>query len=76
MADTGPAGLARIGFCLALREAHRAGILREQVQNWQLTSQMDAYLAAVADRIALLDGDELAAASEWIALGPRVPNAG
>jgi hypothetical protein len=37
---------------------------------------MDAYLAAVADRIALLDGDELAAASEWIALGPRVPNAG
>jgi hypothetical protein len=52
---------------VAVRDAHRAGILRQQVENWQLASQVDAYLAAMVDRIAVLDGDEHAAATEWIA---------
>lgn len=51
---------------VAVREAHRASILRRQTEDWKLASQIDAYLAAMADRIAVLDGDELAAATEWI----------
>lgn len=52
---------------VAVREAHRAGILRQQLENWQLASQVGAYLASMVDRIAVLDGDEQAAATEWIA---------
>lgn len=52
---------------VAVREAHLAGILQQQVENWLLTSQIDAYLASMVDRINVLDGDEQARATEWIA---------
>jgi hypothetical protein len=49
-----------------LREAHRAQVLKDQVERWNTARQLDAYLSDLRARTDHLDGDEKTAAEEWL----------
>lgn len=49
-----------------LREHHRGTVLMAQVQRWRQAQQLDAYIDAMATRVATLTGEERAAATEWM----------
>lgn len=49
------------------REQHRAEALLNQAERWRQVTELDAYLHAMAQRVDELDGDEKAAAAEWLA---------
>jgi hypothetical protein len=56
----------RDGAVVALREHNRAAILAEQAAEWRKNQLIGDYIAAMQQRVASLDGDEQAAAREWV----------
>ncbi|MFI6827612.1 hypothetical protein ACIBG5_10970 [Kribbella sp. NPDC050241] len=51
---------------IALREHNRATTLAEQAAQWHQNLLLGDYIAAMQERVASLDGDEQAAAREWV----------
>lgn len=51
---------------VALREHKRAASLAEQAAQWHQSQLLGDYIAAMQQRIASLEGDEQAAAREWV----------
>lgn len=50
------------------REHHRGKVLLRQIERWQQANEIDAYLEAMSSRVDTLpEGDEKAAAGEWLA---------
>lgn len=56
----------RAQAAVAVVETHRAQVLSVQADTWHRTHQLNAYIDAMRAHVETLDGDERAAAHEWL----------
>lgn len=49
-----------------LIEHHRREVLATQIERWRTANELDAYIKAMADRLADLDAEERLRAEEWL----------